>query len=147
MLAAVLFRRARERRAGNRRHFLVTQGGSQVAATDAEVTDALVSVLMGGLVLDLRGCTLLRRPARIEALVVMGGLAVVAPPEWRIHVDVEPLMGGVQDRRGGAPVAGEPDLVLRGRVIMGGVDISTRMPGPGGRREPLEWAPTNQRGG
>jgi hypothetical protein len=147
VFAAAAFRRMRGRHAAGRRHHLVTQGGLRVAATDVDITDAVVSVLMGGLELDLRGCALPRRPARIEALVVMGGLAVVAPPEWRIQVALEPFMGGVQDRRGGSPPDGEPDLVLTGRVVMGGVDITTHPTGPGARREPLEWAPTNQRGG
>jgi hypothetical protein len=52
--AAYLFRRQRRRYAGDRRHILVVQGGSQLRPSGDEISDTVVSVMMGGVVLDLR---------------------------------------------------------------------------------------------
>lgn len=130
LLAAGMFRRLRNRHAGDRKHFIVTQGGLQLKPLAGEIADSVVSVLMGGVVLDLREVLLEETPARIDMLCIMGGVEVLAPPEWRIDINVQPVMGGVQDRRGGDVDPERPvDLVLSGRVVMGGLDVATSLPG------------------
>ncbi len=126
-LGGYLFRRSRRRHAGSRRHFLITQGGSEVRPTGEEIQDAVVSVLMGGAVLDLRDATPPRRPARLDVMIVMGGVQLLVPEEWRVKVDVEAVMGGIQDARKGQAGQDRPvDLVLAGRVVCGGLDITSR---------------------
>lgn len=127
--AMLLFRRQRGRHAGELTHFLVTQGGEQIRPTAKQVSDAVVSVMMGGLVLDLRETELTTRPARIDLLSIMGGVMVLVPEEWKVDVDVQPLMAGVRDERQGEIAADRPvDLVLTGRVIMSGLDVASHMP-------------------
>lgn len=127
--AGFVFRRRRRRYAGIRRHFLVTQGGSQVRPTGEELRDAVVSVFMGGLILDMRSTQLVMRPARLDLLCVMGGVELVVPEDWRIQVDVDPAMGGVQDRREATIEPGRPvDLMISGRLVMGGLDITSTPP-------------------
>jgi hypothetical protein len=133
--AAYLFHQQRARHAGHRRHFLVVQGGAQLRPTGDEIQDAVVSVMMGGLVLDLRETDLSRRPARLDILALMGGLELVIPESWKVSIDVHPTMGGIRDARTGRIDPERPvDLVLSGRVVMGGLDISSKMPRDGGRR-------------
>jgi hypothetical protein len=85
---------------------------------------------------SLRG----RRPARLDVLVITGGLQLVVPAGWKLRIDVEPDMAGIRDARTGS-VDGErePDLVLSGRIVMGGLDISTELPGE--RRRLREQSP------
>jgi len=126
-LGGYLFRRSRRRHAGFRRHFLVTQGGSEVRPTGEEIQDAVVSVMMGGAVLDLRDASPPRRPARLDVMIVMGGVQLLVPEDWRVQIEVEALMGGIQDARDGQADQDRPvDLVLEGRVVFGGLDISSR---------------------
>lgn len=127
--AVLLFRRQRGRHAGSRTHFLVTQGGEQLRPTAEQVNDAVLSVMMGGLVLDLREVKLTERPARIELLTIMGGVMILVPEDWKVDIDVQPLMAGVRDDRSGASELEDrpTDLVLTGRVIMGGFDVASNM--------------------
>ncbi len=128
--AVLLFRRQRGRHAGLRTHFLVTQGGEQLRPTAEQVNDAVLSVMMGGLVLDLREVKLTARPARIELLSIMGGVMILVPEAWKVDIDVQPLMAGVRDERTGSIEREDrpTDLVLTGRVIMSGLDVASHMP-------------------
>lgn len=133
--AAYLFRQQRSKYAGSRRHILVVQGGSQLRPSGDEIEDAVISVMMGGVVLDLRETDLSRRPARLDILAIMGGLELVIPQSWKVRIDVEPAMGGIRDTRTGRIDPERAlDLVLSGRVILGGLDISSELPGETGRR-------------
>lgn len=133
--AAYLFRRQRQQYAGDRRHILVIQGGSQLRPSGDEIGDAVVSVMMGGVVLDLRETQLTRRPARLDILSIMGGVQLVVPGDWKVRIDVEPTMAGIRDgRTGSIDPERPPDLLLSGRVVMSGLEISSEMPGEGNRR-------------
>lgn len=130
-----VFRRKRRLHAGDRKHFLVTQGGVHVRPTADEIRDAVVSVMAGGLLLDLREIRLEERPARLDVLAIMGGVQLVVPEDWRVQADMEAVMGGVEDRRQETVGAERAvDLVLRGRVVMGGLEITATPPGGIGPR-------------
>jgi hypothetical protein len=138
-MAAYLFRRQRRRYAGDRRHILVVQGGAELRPTADELEDLVVSVMMGGVVLDLRETALTRRPARIDMAVVMGGLVLVLPQDWKVCLDVEPTMGGMRDGRAKRADGDRPvDLVVAGRVVMGGLEVSSEVPGERWRRARLD---------
>ena len=122
--AVSLFRRTRTRYAGSRRHLLVTQGGTQLRASHREMDDAVVSVLMGGALLDYRPGGPDHGTERIDVLVIMGGLVVVVPPDWNVRVEADVAMGGIRDVRAEPRHAGgDADLVIAGRVVMGGLEI------------------------
>lgn len=132
--AGLVFRKRRRLYAGERKHFLVTQGGAQVRPTPNELRDAVISVMMGGLRLDLREVKLDVRPAHLDVLAVMGGVELLVPEDWRVQSDVEAVMGGVEDAREGPADPDRPvDLSLRGRVIMGGLEITSPPPAKEGR--------------
>jgi hypothetical protein len=133
--AAYLFRRQRKRYAGDRRHILVTQGGSQLRPSGDEIGDAVVSVMMGGVLLDLRESQLTDRPAHLDILSIMGGVQLVVPGDWKVRIAVESTMAGIHDgRTGTVDPERQPDIVLSGRVVMSGLDISSEMPGNRHRR-------------
>jgi hypothetical protein len=139
MTAAYFFRQQRRRYAGNRRHILVVQGGTELRPTAEEIDDLVVSVMMGGVVLDLRHTTLTQRPAHVDLLAVMGGVVLVVPDDWTVRLEVEPTMGGMRDGRTGRDEGDRPvDLVVSGRVVMGGLDVASKVPGERWRRARLE---------
>jgi hypothetical protein len=51
------------------------------------------------------------------------------PEDWKVDIDVQPLMAGVRDDRSGASELEDrpTDLVLTGLVIMGGFDVASNM--------------------
>lgn len=92
-----------------------------------------VTAFMGGGQLDLRLATILPgEEAVLEILAVMGGIEVFVPNHWEISTPILPFMGGVEDKRL-PPLPGDPSapkpapgrLVLRGFVMMGGVQIKS----------------------
>jgi len=80
---------------------------------------------MGGAELDLSEAVIEEKPAAIEVTVIMGGAEIKVPSEWKVKVDVSEKMGGVEDQRGQGDLGEEetPDLVITGKVVMGGLEI------------------------
>jgi hypothetical protein len=130
--AVSLFRSQRSRYAGNRRHVLVTQGGTHLRASAAEMDDAVISVLMGGALVDVRQGEPDSRPLRLDVLVVMGGLQVVVPSAWNVRLEADVTMGGIRDMRSGVVDAQRPaDIVITGRILMGGLEVRAELPHEG----------------
>ena len=50
---------------------------------------------------------------------------IFVPEEWHVEVRATPIMGGARDRRKGPrdAVPGAPRLVIRGLILLGGLDI------------------------
>ncbi len=59
---------------------------------------------------------------------VMGGAGITVPEGWKVRVDAGTILGGV-DEIGVGDEGEHPDLVLTGKVIMGGVAITHKKPG------------------
>lgn len=82
-----------------------------------------VTAIMGGAEIDLRQAKMPAGRAVVDVMVLWGGLDLFVPPGWKVTVEALPLMAGVEDATR-AP-AGETSghLVVKGLVLMGGVDI------------------------
>ena len=92
--------------------------------TSREFRRAEITAFMGGGKLDLRDATLAGGEAVINVLAVMGGFELVVPNTWNVVFEVTPFMGGIDDkRRPAATDLSAPRLILRGFVMMGGVEI------------------------
>ena len=86
---------------------------------------AETTAFMGGCELDLRDA--LMSPgelAVVDVFVLMGGVSIFVPPHWTVSQEVVPLMGGVHDKSHSVPSNPAQHLLVRGTVIMGGVEIS-----------------------
>ena len=86
---------------------------------------AETTAFMGGCELDLRDA--LMSPgelAVVNVFVLMGGVSIFVPPHWTVSQEVVPLMGGVHDKSHSVPSNPAQHLLVRGTVIMGGVEIS-----------------------
>jgi Domain of unknown function (DUF5668) len=81
--------------------------------------------VMGGFELDLRDALMgAEGSAQIEVLVIMGGLHVIVPQNWTVISNVVPILGGIDDKTRTNTSAATQQLILRGTVLMGGVEIS-----------------------
>jgi len=87
-----------------------------------------VTAVMGGVDYDLTLATGVAPDAAVDVFAVWGGIDLAVPPGWRIDMQVTALLGGINDTRSLAPTdpAG-PTLVVRGIVMMGGLDIKDRV--------------------
>lgn len=93
-----------------------------------------VTAFMGGAKIDLRQAILRAgEEAVVDVFVVMGGCELLIPPHWVVSAPVVAVLGGVDDKRHASPPTvieeatgspgAPPRLVIRGFVMMGGVDI------------------------
>jgi predicted membrane protein len=82
-----------------------------------------ITAIMGGHQLDFRAAKIAGGVAEIDMLVMMGGVDMRIPEDWALAVEAVPIMGGIEDRT--RPPAGEVKgrLVLKGFVMMGGVEV------------------------
>ena len=84
-----------------------------------------MTTIMGRADLDLRNTTITPgTDVEIEVFTLMGGGTIRVPDEWIVEIRSVPIMGGVNDRRGSTRnVAGQPRIVIRGLIMMGGLQI------------------------
>jgi predicted membrane protein len=113
--------------------FAVMSGIKRVS-TAARFRGGEITAFMGGAQLDLRQATIPPgEEAALEIFIIMGGCEVVVPSSWTVVTPLVPIMGGIEDKRlaplpggtesiGGRPA---PRLVLRGMVLMGGIEIKS----------------------
>ena len=85
---------------------------------------------MGGVRLDFRDARFGPGVTEVTVFALMGGVEIIVPPGLMVQADGFAIMGGFEHRTDG-PAADENAPVLRisGMAMMGGVDISTRLPG------------------
>jgi len=109
-------------------------GGVKRISTAERFRGGEITALMGGTQIDLRQATIPPgEEAAIDVFVIMGGGEIIVPPSWTVVTSLVPVMGGVDDKRlpplpGSAEsLAGRPAprLVLRGLLLMGGIEIKS----------------------
>lgn len=81
------------------------------------------TAIMGGCEIDLRDATIDQGGATIDVFAFWGGIEIKVPQGWRIENRVFALMAGAEDSTKGTAPPGAPVLVVRGLVVMGGVEI------------------------
>ena len=93
----------------------------KVGSLDFRGGDA--TALMGGAEIDLRGAKMPGGRAVVDVMVVWGGVELFVPTDWKVTVEALPLMAGIEDatRAPAGEIRGH--LVVKGLVLMGGVEI------------------------
>ena len=79
--------------------------------------------VMGGCEIDLTAARI-SGEAVIDVLAWWGGIEITVPPGWRVINRVVEILGAYDDKTSPAPDAA-PRLVIRGSVIMAGIDVKT----------------------
>ena len=82
-----------------------------------------VTAIMGGAEIDLRQAKMPGGRAVVDVTVLWGGVELYVPGDWTVTVEALPLMAGVEDatRAPAGEVRGH--LVVKGVVLMSGVEI------------------------
>ena len=93
----------------------------KVTSTDFQGGD--ITAIMGGHEIDLRPARMAGETAVIDLFVMMGGVDMRIPEDWAVSCEAVPIMGGIEDRS--RPPAGEVRgrLILKGFIMMGGVEV------------------------
>jgi hypothetical protein len=90
-----------------------------------------IFALMGGAALDFREARLPLGVTEVEIYAMMGGVEIIVPPGVAVDSSGIAIMGAFEDGPGrtvGLP-ADAPIIRVGGLVIMGGVEITVRLPG------------------
>ncbi len=103
-----------------------------------------VFAVMGGAELDFREARFGPGIVEITVFALMGGVEITVPPGVHVEVNGIALMGGFDERASSLapPDPSAPVIRIGGFVMMGGVEVRTRVPGETKRdarqREKLE---------
>jgi predicted membrane protein len=81
-----------------------------------------LTAVMGGCQIDLRNAAI-EGDAVIDVFAMWGGIEIRVPEEWSVSGRVTPILGGYEDKTRPPRDATAQRLIVRGMVIMGGVEI------------------------
>lgn len=93
----------------------------QSNASDFRGGDA--TAILGGCKIDLRQAAIKGGEAVIDTFALWGGIEILVPPEWSVVSMGTPILGAFEDKTRPPQQAAGPRLVIKGIVIMGGVEI------------------------
>lgn len=99
--------------------------GANTTYVESKTLEALeVTAVMGGVELDLHHASTERREVVAEVFAWWGGIEICVPDDWEVISEVTPIMGGVENQSRVSPgVSPVTTLIVRGLVIMGGIEI------------------------
>lgn len=95
----------------------VTRGSSSPRFRGGELT-----AFMGGCEIDLRQAAIAGE-AVLDVFAMWGGIEIRVPENWQVVGRVTPLLGGFDDKTRPSKDATTQTLIVRGVVIMGGIEI------------------------
>lgn len=98
-------------------------GGVSRTIESEDLVGMEVSAVMGGVELDLRGSKPRGPEVVIETFAWWGGIEIVVPEDWHVVTEVSPIMGGVEDSTRRTEAGAGTTLVVRGLVVMAGIEI------------------------
>ena len=98
--------------------------GRKVRSTSRDYSGNAIFTFMGGCELDLTDADIMHSPAVIDAFVMWGGIEIYVPENWEVVGEVVPFMGGFEMKTGAG--SAERRLIVRGGVVMGGIDVKRR---------------------
>lgn len=85
-----------------------------------------ISAIFGGTEIDLRQADLTEQ-AYLDVEVAFGGIKLIVPPHWDLHIHVTNVFAGIEDKRMYPQAMPDPAKVMRitGTVIFGGLEIKS----------------------
>lgn len=81
-----------------------------------------LTAIMGGCEIDLRQASI-EGEAVIDVFALWGGIEIRVPEDWTVVSRITPILGGVDDKTRPPQAASRHRLVLRGFVVMAGVEV------------------------
>ena len=98
-------------------------GGNTRKVESQDFVGLEATAVMGGVEADLTGARPRGREVVAEVFAFWGGIELIVPEDWHVVSEVTPVMGGVEDATRFAGGEAAATLVVRGLVVMGGVEI------------------------
>jgi hypothetical protein len=81
------------------------------------------TAIMGGCEIDLRPADIDGDLAVINVFAFWGGIEIRVPEAWAVKAEVLPIMGGCDDHAGTHGDGPRKQLVIKGLVLMGGIEV------------------------
>jgi len=102
---------------------IAVMGGCDRKVVSSEFRGAELTAFMGGGKLDLREAAMADGQAVVKVLAVMGGFELLVPDTWNVIIEATPFLGGIDVKARTSLNPTAPRLIVRGFVMMGGLDI------------------------
>jgi predicted membrane protein len=100
--------------------------GTDRVISSQEFRGGDIVAIMGGHKIDMRPARLAGGAATIDLLVWWGGVELFVPDDWEVANEGVALMGAIEDSGSPSMTAPRERLVLRGLVLMGGVEVKRK---------------------
>lgn len=97
--------------------------GHELRPVSRPFRGADLNAVMGGIKLDLSSARMEGDTAVIEVFAFWGGVEIYVPPDWTVTSEVTTLLAGFIDKRRPTSVVPTKHLVIKGMVVMAGVEI------------------------
>jgi len=97
-------------------------GGAEHQSSAPDFRGGDATAILGGCKIDLRHAAIKSGEAVIDTFALWGGIEIFVPPEWSVVSMGTPILGAFEDKTR-PPQQPGPRLVIKGVVIMGGVEI------------------------
>jgi hypothetical protein len=97
--------------------------GHELRPVSRPFRGADLNAIMGGIKLDLTSARMEGDSAVIEVFAFWGGVEIYVPPDWTVTSEVTTLLAGFIDKRRPTSVVPTKHLVIKGMVVMAGVEI------------------------
>lgn len=97
--------------------------GCELRPVSRPFRGADLSAVMGGIKLDLGSARMEGDTAVIEVFAFWGGVEIYVPPDWTVTSEVTTLLAGFIDKRRPTSVVPTKTLVIKGMIVMSGVEI------------------------
>lgn len=101
-------------------------GGNKRTLDSPDLTGFEATAVMGGVEMDLRGARPRSGQVVGEVFAWWGGIDIIVPETWLVVCEATPIMGGVENKATRPAGPPEATLIVRGLLVMGGLDIVTR---------------------
>lgn len=97
--------------------------GCELRPVSRPFRGADLTAVMGGIKLDLADARMEGDTANVEVFAFWGGIEIYVPPDWTVTSKVTTLLGGFVDKRRPTSVVPTKTLIVRGMVVMGGIEV------------------------
>jgi predicted membrane protein len=98
-------------------------GGFKRSSRSQNFQGGELTSIMGGCEIDLREASIQAEQAVISCFAFWGGIEIKVPEDWNVSVDAVPILGGFDDKTRHPQEAFAKQLLIRGFVLMGGVEV------------------------
>jgi len=118
------------------REFVVAvMGGSGRKGAWRPARTNFAVAVMGGAELDFRDAVMSPGVTELQIYTMWGGVEVIVPPGLNVESHGFAIMGGFEHAADGQrqPDPNAPTLRIKGLALMGGVDVTVRLPGESAR--------------